>query len=990
MAWEHLSDIIKRRAEKLKRDQGFITVEQLHQQIDKHFQSLRSNEEFEYEFEGADEERLAEWLENIKMRLKSVIVTTSDPDSVIDETQDYERWIDKREPAIQWHYFKRYTHYLRSLERPVDVIQNTEKSTLAIIERLGDPKRDIEPLQKGLVLGSVQSGKTANFNGVINRAIDSGYDMVIVFSGIMEDLRFQTQKRINQDVIGLGEVGNQINQDVGVGKIQKFGRDGIYQINSITTSTADFRKSMVDNNFDFTNQRILICKKNVSVLTNLIFWLKSSLQEGTDKLPKSLLVVDDEADNASLNNLGYKGAEYASKVNGHIRALLDLFKRRSYLGYTATPFANILQDQHGANQQDGAWPIKYRYQGEVREFSCTLSSGLFPDKFIYKLATPTSYLGPRRFFSSGREQEGDFKIPLIENIPDTPVDEDMIFGDDETVLPRSLADAVDCFILSVALRESRKGTLEVLPGYTPHHTMLVHISRLINDQNIAADRISKYLAFVTKKISDDSIKDPNGIYEKLRLQWNKFFAYKVANIRSYLPEEYNADGLIPKTWDDISELLPTAVKNMVVKAINSQTGDKLIYPENDQKKYIAVGGNRLSRGFTLEGLTINYFLRDTNLYDALLQMGRWFGYRPGYIDACRLFIDSATEDKYNFITSALCELEEQIDSMEIQKKTPKEFELRIRKHPDILQITRAAILKNANEVRYSFQNVVQQSVHFKIEKSNVEEAWKEFTGLFEELDFNESTGFYTYDGSKSDLYRFLDLPTIYLPGSFKREDMKHYIDLCNDRGKLTNWKIAIRRTGSGRKFRQGNLELELTKRSAPKENEFPYYGELKNEMLFTASGKSMNIMTSGQDEALGLNQDVIDRAIAGFREIKKAKLMDNGKNEAKAIELSEGITIPGWIFRKVRPENQGLLLIYLIDQHKVFNNDQLREAANAKGINIDIPLIGYALSFPQIEDDPGANYLANAYASTFDVQAEIRNDDNEIPEDFTTEVNDIN
>jgi len=990
MAWEHLSDIIKRRAEKLKRDQGFITVEQLHQQIEKHFQSLRSNEEFEYEFEGADDERLAEWLENIKMRLKSVIVTTSDPDSVIDETQDYERWIDKREPAIQWNYFKRYTHYLRSLERPVDVIQNTEKSTLAIIERLGDPKRDIEPLQKGLVLGSVQSGKTANFNGVINRAIDSGYDMVIVFSGIMEDLRFQTQKRINQDVIGLGEVGNQINQDVGVGKIQKFGRDGIYQINSITTSTADFRKSMVDNNFDFTNQRILICKKNVSVLTNLIFWLKSSLQEGTDKLPKSLLVVDDEADNASLNNLGYKGAEYASKVNGHIRALLDLFKRRSYLGYTATPFANILQDQHGANQQDGAWPIKYRYQGEVREFSCTLSSGLFPDKFIYKLATPTSYLGPRRFFSSGREQEGDFKIPLIENIPDAPDDEDMIFGDEETVLRRSLTDAVDCFILSVALRESRKAVLEVLPGYTPHHTMLVHISRLINDQNIAADRINKYLAFVTKKISDDSIKDPNGIYEKLRLQWNKFFAYKVANIRSYLPDEYNADGLISKTWDDISELLPTAVKNMVVKAINSQTGDKLIYPENEPKKYIAVGGNRLSRGFTLEGLTINYFLRDTNLYDALLQMGRWFGYRPGYIDACRLFIDAATEDKYNFITSALCELEEQIDNMEIQKKTPKEFELRIRKHPDILQITRAAILKNANEVRYSFQDVVQQSVHFKIDKNNLETAWSGFTSLFSELAFNKSKGFYIYDGGKQDLFRFLDLPSVFLQGSFKKDDMKHYIDLCNDRGKLTNWKIAIRRTGTGRSFNEDGLELSLTKRSAPKEKEFPYYGELKNEMLFTASGKSMNIMTSGMDESLGLNQDKINEVIQEFRDYKKDKLTENGVSETKATETAEGITIPGWIFRKVRPENQGLLLIYLIDQHEVFNNAELKAAAASKGINTNIPLIGYALSFPQIDDDPGANYMANAYVSSFDAKIEVRNDDNEIPEDFTTEVNDIN
>ncbi|MEO3402945.1 Z1 domain-containing protein [Mucilaginibacter sp. CAU 1740] len=992
MAWEHLSDIIKRRAERYKREQGFITVEQLNHQIDTHFASLKDNPDFDYEFEGADESRLAEWLGNIKLRLKSVIVTTNDPDSVIDEKEDYDRWIDKRETKIEWNYFKRYIHYLRSIERPVDVIQNTEKSTHAIIERLGDPKRKIEPLQKGLVLGSVQSGKTANFNGVINRAIDAGYDIIIVFSGIMEDLRVQTQKRINHDVIGLGDKGGQFNQDVGVGKIQKFGRDGIYQITSVTTGTADFRKSMVDNHFDFTNQRLLICKKNVSVLTNLIFWLKSSLPEGSARLSKSVLVVDDEADNASLNNLGYKGAEYASKVNGHIRALLNLFSRRSYLGYTATPFANILQDQHGERAMDGAWPIKYRYQGEVRELDCTLSPGLFPDKFIYKLATPSSYLGPRRFFSTGREQEGDQKIPLIETIPDFPDDEDHIFGDDETVLRRSLTDAVDCFILSVALRDSRKSVLEILPGYTPHHTMLVHISRLISDQNIAAERLTKYVAHLDKKLKDDSIKDPNGIYEKLRLQWNKFFAFKVANIRSYLPEEYNADGLIPKTWDDISELLPNAVKNIQVKAVNSFTKDKLVYPDSETKKYIAVGGNRLSRGFTLEGLTINYFLRDTNLYDTLLQMGRWFGYRPGYLDACRLFIDAATEDKYNFITAALCELEEQIDNMEIQKKSPKEFELRIRKHPDILQITRAAILKNAVEVRYSFQDMVQQSVHFDFKKDGLQNAWDGFKKLFKETPFStvEDDGFYTYDGSKDDLFRFLDLPSVFLDKSFLKDDMMHYIDMCAEGGMLTNWKIAVRRTGTGRSFSDDGIEItNLTRRSAPKKEESLYYSELKNKLLFTASGKSMNIMTSGSDESLGLGNEACEKAIDEFRAHKKKKLIASGKSEAEAEDTSQKITIPGWIFRKIRPENQGLLLIYLMDLRYVFNNDELRAVAVAKGIDINIPLIGYALSFPEIDNDPGAVYMANEYIRP--EEPEIRNEDNEIPEDINdTEVNDIN
>lgn len=992
MSWEFLSDVIKSKIEKYKKKQGFITVSQLNTQIENEFTALRSNEYFDDHFENTDDQVLDRWLANIKLRLKSVIVTTIDPDNIIDESDQYQRWIGKRSPEIKWNYFDRYIHYLRRLGRPVDVIQNTEKSTRAIIERLGDPRLyDIDQLQKGLVLGSVQSGKTANFNGVICRAIDAGYDMIIVFSGIMEDLRYQTQRRINNDVIGLGEIGDKINQPIGVGKEHKFGSggDGTYQINSITTSQADFKKSMVDSHFDFSNQRILVCKKNVSVLTNLIFWLKSSLQSGSDKLNRSLLVIDDEADNASLNNLGYRGAEYASKVNGHIRAMLNLFERRSYLGYTATPFANILQDQHGEMEGD-AWTIKYRYQGQQQEIKCSLSPGLFPDKFIYKLASPSSYLGPRRFFSTGREQEGDRKIPLIEIIPDQTEDLYFKLGDEDEFLRRSLTDAIDCFVLSVALRESRKSTLEVLPGYTPHHTMLVHISRLIADQNASAEKIKKYVSYLTQRISDDSIYDPDGIYEKFRRQWNRFFAYQVANIRFFLPDDYNADGLVARSWDDISELLPNAVKDITVKAINSSTGDKLVYPENETKKYIAVGGNRLSRGFTLDGLTINYFLRDTNYYDALLQMGRWFGYRPGYIDACRLFIDIETEGKYNFITAALYELEELIESMEIQKKSPKQFQLRIRKHPDVLKITRDAILKNAKEVKYSFQDIVHQSVHFKLNKNNIEAAWVEFKRLYDDIAFtsSEHSGFYTFEGTKNDVNRFLDLPSTFLP-TFLKEDMQEYIRMCSDVGKLTSWKIAIRKTGSGRNFVDDTIKVGLTKRSAPDPKlETEYYKELKDEMLFTASGKSMNIMTSGLDEAVGLNPLVVDKAKEKFREERKKKLIDSGKSETEAKRIVDKTTIPGWIFRKVRPESQGLLLIYLMDMHEVFKGEELRAAAEANDINIDIPLIGYALSFPQIEDDPGATYLANEYNPKDEL--EIQNEDGETPEDLNTEVNDIN
>ncbi|MDJ1483587.1 Z1 domain-containing protein [Cytophagaceae bacterium YF14B1] len=1000
MAWEILSENIRIKAEKIKKKQGSITENQLNTCIVSEFNQLKNSGVVDYLFEGVDERTLQNWVSNIQTRLKSVIITTIGSDNTIGDSTEYDRWIEERSPSLVWNYFDRYVQYLRRIGRPSEVIQSTVRSTREIIERLGDPAKEIDQLQKGLVLGSVQSGKTANFNGVINRAIDAGYDIIIVFSGLMEDLRSQTQKRINNDVIGLGEIGGQINQAVGVGNIQQFGRNGVYQITSITSTTADFRKSLVDVNFDFSNQRILVCKKNVSVLTNLIYWLRSSMPQADTRLSRSVLIIDDEADNASLNNLGYKGAEYASKVNGNIRALLNLFKRRSYLGYTATPFANILQDQHGEVDSESAWKIKFRYNGVTRDLDLSLSPGLFPDRFIYKLSTPSSYLGPRRFFSNGMEQEGDKKIPLIETIPEPEKDEDFPVGDTGLSLKRSLIDAIDCFILSIALRDSRKSILESLPGYTNHHTMLVHISRLIVEQNEIANKIKRYVEIVEKRINDDSINDPHGIYERLRLQWNRYFAYKVANIRSYLPGDYNTDGLEPKTWDDISELLPNAVGNISVKAVNSQKGDKLDYSGPVNKKYIAVGGNRLSRGFTLEGLTINYFLRDTDYYDTLLQMGRWFGYRPGYIDACRLFIDFPTERKYNFITAALCELEGQIESMELQRKTPKEFELRIRKDPETLQITRNVILKNAKEVYFSYQDNVQQSTLFEIKKNTLESAWSGFKALTDKLDFvksDEDPGFYILEGDKNLLYNFLDLPRSYRtgPGSFDINSIKEYVDLCVSRGKLTKWTIAIKHTGSGQWLKEGLKEgkypVRMTVRSAPKKKEeLKYYEMLLNEQLFIASGKSMNIMTSGSDEAVGLSKVNKGRAIGEFRNFKKEKFIkeNEGATEEEAIAKTKDTTLPGWIFRKNRAESEGLLLIYLIDMKGIFNDDVLDIVAKEKQLNTEIPLIGYALSFPPINDDPGGVYLANeTVTSTAEIDLEYG--DTEVPEDLNTEINDI-
>lgn len=242
----------------------------------------------------------------------------------------FKTWLtDEREKDIKWDYSERYFKYLLKTGRSQKVVDETRRSSLSIIKKIADPKSNNSIYVKGLVVGAVQSGKTGNFNAVINRAIDSGYVLVIVLSGIMEDLRSQTQKRIESDVIGEGaDDSTQNTGKKGVGEIRRFGQLGdssVIQVKSITSEQKDFGKTTKELDFTLNDKYVLVCKKNVSVLRNLIVWLHDSLEKNKEKHNIPLLILDDEADNASLNNLGAKGREYASKTNAQIRALLALY-----------------------------------------------------------------------------------------------------------------------------------------------------------------------------------------------------------------------------------------------------------------------------------------------------------------------------------------------------------------------------------------------------------------------------------------------------------------------------------------------------------------------------------------------------------------------------------------------------------------------------------------------------------------------------------------
>lgn len=942
-----------------------------------------------------DQSTLEDVFVKVERQIKSSIVTTNDPGIVLKKMIEPSWITELRISSDDWHYWRRYVEHLKKQGRADQTINEIERSTLTILELLGDP---LSPsvFKKGVVVGNVQSGKTSNFNGVINRAVDVGYKLIIVFSGIMDDLRVQTQDRIESDVIGWGTVVNssQVNNGVkGVGRILDFGAEGIRQIEAITSIETDFNRTLQSANFSFANPKVLVCKKNHHVLANLIYWIATSIPEGHRQMNIPLLLLDDEADNASLNNLGHKGVQYASKINGHLRALLNLFNRKSYLGYTATPFANILQDQQRGF--DGDWKIRYRISGEVIEKSFQLTSSLFPEDFMYKIGSPNTYIGPKLLFESGREAEGEKKLPLICPIDDyasyfpvTAKKGDIL----PTGIPPSLIDAIDCFILSIALRLSRESHLMNTPSFNPHHSMLVHISRYTSWQNETADKIKDYVQSVSQKMSLDKPNDPESIYSYMHRQWNRFFAYEVENMRSFLPSDYYDPALIPKKFiEDIMELLPKAVKDIEVKAINSDRKEHLNYSLNAQgegRKVIAVGGNRLSRGFTLEGLSINYFIRDSSYYDALLQMGRWFGYRPGYIDACRLFIDNQTRDKYNFITRAVVELEELFEVMnnQVPRRTPKDFELRIRKNHNALKITRPSILKNAKEIKFTFQNETIETYRFLIEEQKLRCAYRDLQNLIKEfseknrVEDNKQRGFFTIKVDFIEFLRFLKIEKSFVSTeSFVLEDLIKYIELANQHGYLKNWVIGIQKTGTGKLISNGQLSgIQTSKRTGPKKtDEGPksdvYYRNLRDSNVFVAGGNSARIVSAGTDESLGLDPQVIKDAEYAFRQKKTEEIMEVEKiPEADAKKKASKTTLPGWIYRKSRNAQEGLLLIYLIDMDTVLdkNDPELRRKVSKEVFEDPVPLIGYAFSIPEIPNDPGGDYFANE-VSTEDLGAPV-------------------
>ena len=573
------------------------------------------------------------------------------------QASGHKPWLRSRAHEINFRYWQRYRDYLIAGGMAEHVVNTVGEITDTIIDLAGDPTIEGRWSRRGLVVGHVQSGKTANYLGVINKAADSGYRLVILIAGVHNNLRSQTQERVDQGFVGR-------DSDQILSRSTNVERVGVGELNPGFTATAytsrahDFSRTKAEslgnplqNNAEPV---ILVIKKNTSILNNVIDWIRgTSASQGGLTLP--MLVIDDEADNASVDTS--KDPDAPRTINRLIRELLSLSTRNAYIGYTATPFANIFIDPDSENSDQG--------------------KDLFPRDFIIGLDAPSNYVGANEFFLS--DDADSLTVELTGTEDWLPIKHKIDWRVDG--LHSSLVEAVNCFVVSKAIR--------ILRGQgNKHHSMLVNVSRFTRVQGDVAREISQHLIGVQSAIQNrhampvqSALGDP--AIRSLHETWEKHYS----------------DG--EEGWDDIQRELHRAAAGMAVVQINaSRASGKLDYRAHAETglNVIAVGGNSLSRGFTLEGLTVSYFLRNTQMYDTLLQMGRWFGYRDGFKDLCRLFLQPEASDWYGFIADATEELRDEIRRMELHGLTPMDFGLAVRSHPGTLMVTAREKMRNTEQV----------------------------------------------------------------------------------------------------------------------------------------------------------------------------------------------------------------------------------------------------------------------------------------------------
>lgn len=559
------------------------------------------------------------------------------------------KWWERYKNNNDLYYWENHKKYIEDT-LPFSSRKTLDDDTDMIMGYLGNPKEEENFERYGMVVGHVQSGKTGNYSALINKAADAGYKVIIVIAGALNNLRNQTQSRLCESFIGL-ENGVQ----VGVGKSTDFKEHKIPI--SLTNSQTDFKKKSIEVTRALRlevsdSPFVLVIKKNASTLKNVIDWLE---QQNIIAKDHAMLLIDDESDYASINTK--KDDEDPTTINRNIRKLLSLFNKKAYVAYTATPYANIF--------------IK---DDEVDD---NLGKDLFPEDFIYALDAPSNYFGAAKIFL---DPDKKYLVPIYDYEDTLPTKHKK--SDVVEELPESLEEAIRLFCLNVAIRHLRRQEEK-------HNSMMIHVTRFTDIHHNVFILVSEYLEELQKIIKIYGKKENNSRLKILKATFTKYY------IKNYVDDSKEFEF----TWEEVLNELITTIHLIQTREVHNNSRIPLEYDEKSANNYIVIGGTSLARGYTLEGLSVSYFLRSTVFYDTLMQMGRWFGYRDGYQDLCKIFMPEQTIDYFSNIIEATIDLVDDLSNMQENKQTPKDFGLAVKYHPDsALQVTAANKSRNTETI----------------------------------------------------------------------------------------------------------------------------------------------------------------------------------------------------------------------------------------------------------------------------------------------------
>lgn len=875
--------------------------------------------------------------------IESLYNIRMDDFKIIEDEERRTPWIGNSKANITWNFWNRYRDYLQIDKNYPDIVLNQiDKLTDRTLDGLFNPMEKIIVGKKGLVVGQVQSGKTSNYTGLICKAADAGYKLIIVLAGLHNNLRSQTQLRLDEGFLGFDTQHQRAFQQngvaIGVGKINK---NGVAHSLTSSLDNGDFAtktaNSMGGVNFNTSEPIIAVVKKNTKVLERLYKWLSAqteTLSDGTKKIrSKSLLLIDDEADNASINT--NKDDDHATIINQHIKNILSLFDKSGYVGYTATPFANIFI------------PIK--------------EDDLFPRDFIINIPAPSNYIGPEKVFGIKvleDEDENDSVLPIVHRVDDY---EGLIPNghkkDDAfpSELPASLEIAIKCFILTCAIRKLR-GQDKV------HNSMLIHVSRYTRWQRQIKELVENTFNFYRRGIE---MNIPL-VLKEIKKVFEEDYKYPIVHNGQKISERYKSYKTISQTiidtmpkvdsqvrvhnWESVLPHLHSATAKIEVREINGGSADALNYFDHKEGlSVIAVGGDKLSRGLTLEGLSISYYLRASKMYDTLMQMGRWFGYRPGYVDLCRLFTSRELNEWFCHITLASEELRDEFEYMsKVAGSTPEQYALRVRTHPGVLQISASNKIRKAVNIEVSWAGRLVESYQLQKAPTTIKSNLEVTKSLINSLSktFISKSNHYLWKNISVELVKpfFQNFRVSENLKKVEPAKLLNFIELSNKSGELTNWNIVLRVKNDA----EFNYDLNSTNgingigciiRTDAEKNDNYNLSIRKNHII------------SPKDEFLDLTEEEFARGLARTKELNK-----NYKNDFPKGEI---------VRNEIREPTTALLLLYFLNPQKV-------------GIGGTEPLVGFAVSFPKSIANHTVRFAVHEQLlEKFDINDDVENDNND-------------